>query len=139
MAFVLAETLEQAQAAAALVRIDYDARPPEVDFREALSKATDPHGEEDVHIGDVEAALASAPVTLDDTWFTPIQNHCQMEPCATTAWWEGGTCVVHTSVQMVKPAQHGLAETLKIGRDDVRLLTRYIGGGFGGRARPTTS
>ena len=39
----------------------------------------------------------------------------------------------HTSIQMAKPAQHGLAETLGIGRDDVHLLTRYIGGGFGGK------
>jgi xanthine dehydrogenase YagR molybdenum-binding subunit len=135
VAFVLAETLEQAQAAAALVRITYAAEPPEVDFGEALSRAVDAPGEEDVRVGDFEAAFAAAPVTIDDTWVTPVQNHCQMEPCASLAWWEGDRCVVHTSVQMVKPAQHGLAETLKIGRDDVRLMTRYIGGGFGGKGQ----
>jgi xanthine dehydrogenase YagR molybdenum-binding subunit len=58
-----------------------------------------------------------------------------MEPCASLAWWEGDKCIVHTSVQMVKPAQHGLAETLKIDRDAVHLMTRYIGGGFGGKGQ----
>ncbi|HEY8616496.1 xanthine dehydrogenase family protein molybdopterin-binding subunit [Phenylobacterium sp.] len=135
VAFVLADTLENAQAAADLVRIAYAEEPPEADFRASLDRAMDPPGEEDVRVGDFEAAFAAAPVKVDDTWFTPVQNHCQMEPCATTAWWDGPTCVVHTSVQMVKPAQHGLAETLKIGRDDVRLLTRYIGGGFGGKGQ----
>ena len=58
-----------------------------------------------------------------------------MEPCASLVWWEGEKCIAHTSIQMVKPAQHGLAETLGIPRDDVHLLTRYIGGGFGGKGQ----
>jgi len=135
VAFVVADTLEQATAAAHLVRLTYAEEPPAVDFGANLGEAVDPPGEEDVEIGDFDAGFGSAPVKLDQTWTTPVQNHCQMEPCATTAWWEGGTCVVHTSVQMVKPAQHGLAETLGIDRDAVRLLTRYIGGGFGGKGQ----
>jgi len=135
VAFVLADTLENATAAARLVRLTYAEDPAAVDFHAHLGEAGDPPGEEDVRVGDFEAAFDAAPVKLDATWTTPLQNHCQMEPCATTAWWEGDKCVVHTSVQMVKPAQHGLAETLKIGRDDVRLMTRYIGGGFGGKGQ----
>jgi len=135
VAFVLADTLENAQAAANLVRLEFEAEAPEADFRRALDESAQPPGEEDVEIGDVEKAFASAPVTLDETWSTPVQNHCQMEPCASVAWWEGDRCVVHTSVQMVKPAQHGLAETLKIDRDAVHLMTRYIGGGFGGKGQ----
>src|SRR6185312_7857119 len=84
-------------------------------------------------VGDFEAAFAAAPVRLDETWTTPIENHCQMEPCATTAWWQDGAVTVHTSVQMVKPPQHLLSETLQIPRDKVHLLSRYIGGGFGGK------
>ncbi|HEY8572102.1 xanthine dehydrogenase family protein molybdopterin-binding subunit [Phenylobacterium sp.] len=135
VAFVVADTLENAEAAADLVRLTYAEEPPEVDFRAALETATDAPGEQDVEIGDFEAAFAAAPVKLDETWFTPVQNHCQMEPCASVAWWEDGKCIVHTSVQMVKPAQHGLAETLKIDRDAVHLMTRYIGGGFGGKGQ----
>jgi xanthine dehydrogenase YagR molybdenum-binding subunit len=135
VAFVVAETFEQAKAAADLVRLTYDEDEPQVDFRARLGDAVVPHGEEDTEIGDFAAGYAAAPVKVDETWHTPIQNHCQMEPCATLAWWEGEKCIVHTSIQMVKPAQHGLAETLKIDRDAVHLLTRYIGGGFGGKGQ----
>jgi xanthine dehydrogenase YagR molybdenum-binding subunit len=133
--FVVADTLEQAAGAAHLVRLTYAEDAQVSDFQASLGGATDPPGEEDVEIGAFGAGFAASPVTLDETWTTPIQNHIQMEPCASTAWWEGDICVVHTSVQMVKPAQHGLAETLGIDRDAVRLLTRYIGGGFGGKGQ----
>lgn len=135
VAFVLADTLENAQAAAHLVRLTYQADAPDVQLTEHLDDAGLPPGEQDVEIGDFEQGFSQAPVKLDETWTTPIQNHCQMEPCASIAWWEGDKCVVHTSVQMVKPAQHGLAETLKIDRDAVHLMTRYIGGGFGGKGQ----
>jgi xanthine dehydrogenase YagR molybdenum-binding subunit len=136
VAFVLADTLENATAAARLVAISYVEDAPEVVLGERLDAAEQPPGEEDVEIGDFHRGFADSPVQLDQTWTTPLQNHCQMEPCATTAWWEGPSrCVVHTSVQMVKPAQHGLAETLGLDRDDVHLLTRYIGGGFGGKGQ----
>jgi xanthine dehydrogenase YagR molybdenum-binding subunit len=135
VAFVVADTLENAVAASHLVELTYDAETPDVDFHGRLGAAGQPPGEADVEIGDFEAGFAASPVQLDETWTTPIQNHCQMEPCASLAWWEGERCVVHTSIQMVKPAQHGLAETLGIDRDAVHLLTRYIGGGFGGKGQ----
>lgn len=135
VALVVADTLENAAAAARLVRLTYAADRPDVDFPARLTDGVSPAGEEDVEIGSFEEGFAASAVTLDETWSTPIQNHCQMEPCASLAWWEGEICVAHTSVQMVKPAQHGLAETLGIPRDDVRLMTRYIGGGFGGKGQ----
>ncbi len=135
VAFVVADTLENAVAAAALVRLAYDAAPPDVDFFGRSADAGHPPGESDVEIGDFDAGFAASPVRLDQTWTTPIQNHCQMEPCASLAWWQGERCIAHTSVQMVKPAQHGLAETLGIDRDAVHLMTRYIGGGFGGKGQ----
>jgi xanthine dehydrogenase YagR molybdenum-binding subunit len=135
VAFVVADTLENAVAASHLVRLTYAAETPDVDFAERRDGAGLPPGEEDVQVGDFERGFAASSVRLDETWTTPIQNHCQMEPCASIAWWEGDKCVAHTSVQMVKPAQHGLAETLGIDRDAVHLLTRYIGGGFGGKGQ----
>jgi xanthine dehydrogenase YagR molybdenum-binding subunit len=135
IALVVADTLENATAAAALVRPTYVEEPAAVDFARHEGEAGDPPGEQDVRIGDFEAAFAEAPVSLDETWRTPLQNHCQMEPCATTAWWEAGKCVVHTSVQMVRRTQQALALTLKMDHHDVHLLTRYIGGGFGGKGQ----
>jgi xanthine dehydrogenase YagR molybdenum-binding subunit len=132
---VVADTLENAVAASHLVRLTYAADAPDADFDRRWRDGGDPPGEQDVEVGAFDAGFAASPVQLDETWTTPIQNHCQMEPCASIAWWEGETCIAHTSVQMVKPAQHGLAETLGIDRDAVRLLTRYIGGGFGGKGQ----
>ena len=133
--FVVADTLENAKAAAALVRFDYAAEPADLIFEDNLDAADQPEGEEDVRVGDFEAAFAGAPVRLDETYVSPLQNHAQMEPCATTAWWEGDNVTVHTSIQMVKGGQHTLAETLMIPSTQVRLLTRYIGGGFGGKGQ----
>jgi xanthine dehydrogenase YagR molybdenum-binding subunit len=133
VALVVADTPENATAAAELVDFTYEAEAPVADFSSQLDEAVDPPGESDVRVGDFEAAFEAAPVKLDDVWRTPLQNHCQMEPCATTAWWEDGKCTVHTSVQMVRRTQLSLALTLKLPRDNVRLLTRYIGGGFGGK------
>jgi xanthine dehydrogenase YagR molybdenum-binding subunit len=130
---VVADTLENAAAAAKLVRLTYAEEPAQVIFDDHLAEAVDPPGETDVRIGDFEAAFAAAPVKLEGTWKTPLQNHCQMEPCATTAWWEGDHLTVHTSVQMVRRTQQSLALTLDVPKENVRLLTRYIGGGFGGK------
>ncbi|MBX3485410.1 xanthine dehydrogenase family protein molybdopterin-binding subunit [Phenylobacterium sp.] len=136
VAFVVADTLENAVAAAHLVKLSYAPETPNVDFHGRLIDGVDPPGEKDVEVGDFEAGFKASPVQVDETWTTPIQNHCQMEPCASLAWWEGpDRCIAHTSVQMVKPAQHGLAETLGIDRDGVHLMTRYIGGGFGGKGQ----
>jgi xanthine dehydrogenase YagR molybdenum-binding subunit len=135
VAFVIADTLENAVAASHLVKLSYAGETPDVDFRARLEDAGQPPGEQDVEVGDFAAGFGAAAVQVDETWTTPIQNHCQMEPCASLVWFEGEKCIAHTSVQMVKPAQHGLAETIGIPRDDVHLMTRYIGGGFGGKGQ----
>jgi xanthine dehydrogenase YagR molybdenum-binding subunit len=135
VAFVVADTLENAVAASHLVKLSYAAETPDVDFHKRLHDAGQPPGEQDMEVGNFEDGFAASAVKLDETWSTPLQNHCQMEPCASLAWWEGDRCIAHTSIQMVKPAQHGLAETLGIDRDAVHLLTRYIGGGFGGKGQ----
>ena len=135
IAFVLADSLEEARAAAELIQVDYAREDAVVDFRASLDQAGMPPGEEDVHIGDFPGAFAKAPVTLDETYWSPVQNHVQMEPVATTAWWDGDKVTVHTSIQMVKGGQHALAETLAIPSDRVHLFTRYIGGGFGGKGQ----
>jgi xanthine dehydrogenase YagR molybdenum-binding subunit len=135
VAFVAADSFENARAAANLIEIDYAEEPATVDFRDSLDRAQMPPGEEDMRIGDFESAYAAAPVQVDETYASPIQNHVQMEPCATTAWWEGDKVTVHTSIQMVKGGQHALAETLMVPSANVHLLTRYIGGGFGGKGQ----
>src|SRR5262249_33555349 len=98
VAFAVADTLENAEAAAHLVRLSYQADAPQADFDAGLGAAVLAASDPDVEIGDFAAGFDSAPVKLDATWTTPVHIHCPMEPCATTAWWEDGKCVVHTSV-----------------------------------------
>ncbi len=131
VAFVAADTAENAREAAALLVIRYVETAAEFAFDPL--KGEMPRGEEDSRVGDFEGAFEAAPVKIDALFTTPIQNHCQMEPCATTAWFEDDTLVVHTSNQSIKRPQHLLAETLQIHRDKVHLMSRYIGGGFGGK------
>ncbi|MDB5498022.1 MAG: aerobic-type carbon monoxide dehydrogenase, large subunit CoxL/CutL-like protein [Phenylobacterium sp.] len=133
VAIVVADTLENAQAGAALVNLTFEDDAKSVIFHDHYDEGVQPPGEQDVEIGDFASGFDAAPVKIDDVWRTPLQNHCQMEPCATTAWWDGDHLTVHTSVQMVRFAQNSLAETLMMPHKSVRLLTRYVGGGFGGK------
>ena len=133
MGLVVADTLENAHAAAQLVRITYQETTGEFEFDPA--KAGPAPNDEISHIGDFEAAFAAAPVQLDETYSTPIQNHCQMEPCATTAWWEGDKVIVHTSVQMVEAASASAcryaADSPRQGAGAVALHRRRRFGGKG--------
>ncbi len=133
VAVVAADTLENAQAAASLVRVQYEIEPALLDFHGHLDEAVMPPGETDIAVGDFQAAFDAAAVQVDATWRTPMHNHCQMEPHATTAWWEGDKLTVNTSGQMVRRTQMGLAETIMSPAENVRLMNRYVGGGFGGK------
>jgi xanthine dehydrogenase YagR molybdenum-binding subunit len=133
VAVVVADTLENAQAAASLVRIVFEPEASAVDFEAHLAAAAHPPGDGDVHVGDFATDYAASAFKIDETWSTPVQNHCQMEPCASTAWWDGEYCTVHTSVQVIRFAHYSLAETLMIRPENLRLYARYVGGSFGGK------
>ena len=136
VAFVVAGTIEQARAAAALVRVDYAGEQGEFDMRKDLDKAEVGSGSQsppDTARGDFEGAFGQAPVRVDSTYTTPFQMHAQMEPHATIAWWEGDRVVIHCSTQMVEHARKRVANTLRIAPEQVRIVSRYVGGGFGGK------
>jgi xanthine dehydrogenase YagR molybdenum-binding subunit len=138
VAFVVAETFEQATAAAALVRVRYQALPGQYDLHAAGPSAEDPgHTSDgspaDSSIGDFEAAFATAPVKIEATYTTPYQNQAPMEPHATMAMWDGQMLTVHTSAQLTTSPQEGLARTFNIRKENVRIITRYVGGGFGNK------
>jgi xanthine dehydrogenase YagR molybdenum-binding subunit len=130
---VAADSFEAACGAADLVKFSFEAEAPKADFHAAYDEGVAPASQPDVRRGDFDAAFEAAAVQLDDVWRTPMQNHCQMEPHATVAWWEGERCIVHSSVQMVPRAQTVVANTLQTPPENVQLFSRYIGGGFGGK------
>jgi xanthine dehydrogenase YagR molybdenum-binding subunit len=136
VALVVAETFEQARAASRLVRVAYDAQVGEYELGPNLAKGEKPESggkEPDSEVGDFDMAFEAAPVKLDATYTTPFHIHAQMEPHATLAWWEGDRLVVHCSTQMLEHAQTRVAKTLQIPHEKVRIVSRYIGGGFGGK------
>src|SRR5882757_5004015 len=136
VAFVVAETFEQARAAAYLVRVEYDQLPGTYALRDGLNQAHVPRdagGPPDSAVGDFAAAFAAAPVQLDVTYTTPLQSHAMMEPHATQASWDGDKLVLHTANQMLNQGQAAVARTLKMPLENVRLVSPYIGGGFGAK------
>lgn len=135
VALVVAETFEQARAAAALVRIDYTRADGRYDLEKAVPTATEPKGDAnaDTRTGDFESAFATAPVQFDGRYTTPDQSHAMMEPFATTAVWNGDNLTLWTANQMIDWGRGDVARTLGIPKAKVRLISPYIGGGFGGK------
>ncbi|MGG2396937.1 aldehyde oxidoreductase molybdenum-binding subunit PaoC [Pseudomonas sp. SH1-B] len=137
VALVVAQTFEQARAAAELVRIEYAPQQPQSDLAAAREQATRPDklvgGPADSEVGDFNQAFATAEVQLDATYHTPDQSHAMMEPHASMARWDGDRLTLWTSNQMIEWGAKDLAETLGVPREKVRIISPYIGGGFGGK------
>ncbi|MDT8333242.1 aldehyde oxidoreductase molybdenum-binding subunit PaoC [Roseomonas gilardii] len=134
IALVVAESFEQARAAAALLRVEYEASEAKFDLAAAKAAGVGPSEDSpDKTVGDFARAFDAAPVRLDETYSTPDQSHAMMEPHATIAAWDGDRVDVWLSNQMVAWTTGDLAKTLGIPKEKVRLRSPYIGGGFGGK------
>lgn len=137
VALVVAETFEQARAAAQWVRMEYDRAPGDYDLAKAMDSAVKPQritaGAPDTAVGEFAGAFAAAPVQLDATYTTPDQSHAMMEPHATTAAWKGDQLTLWTSMQMVDWGRAEIARTLGIPKEKVRLMSPFVGGGFGAK------
>ncbi len=137
VAMVVAETFEQARSAAALVRVDYARAKGSYDLATALKTAPlkpgDDNGPPVDRVGDFEGAFAGAAVKLDANYTTPDHSHAMMEPHASIAAWDGDKLTLWTSNQMIAWGKGDVAKTLGIPKEKVRLISPYIGGGFGGK------
>ncbi len=138
---VVAETFEQARAAAQRVRVDYERAPGRYELAAQLETAPltggdsgEGSGSPPVHrTGNFEAAFAAAPVKLDAWYSTPDESHSMMEPHASIASWRGDSLTLWTSSQMVAWAVRDLAETLLIAPEKIRVVSPFVGGGFGAK------
>ncbi|MDQ8730055.1 xanthine dehydrogenase family protein molybdopterin-binding subunit [Bradyrhizobium sp. LHD-71] len=138
VAFVVAESFEAARAAAGLVRIRYKREDAPFDLRAGVENAYRPARANagiptDTAVGEFESAFAAAPVKLDASLTTPFEHHTPMEPHATLAVWSGDQLTLYTSAQTLANIQAGVANTLRIPPDRVRVVSRFIGGGFGSK------
>jgi len=137
IALVVAESFEQARAAAALVRVEYERGKGNFDLSKSLDGAIKPAAsfgtEPDSAVGNFADAFAGAPVQVDARYTTPDHAHAMMEPHASIAAWEGDKLTLWTSNQMIAWSVGDMAKTLGIPKENVRLDSPYVGGGFGGK------
>ena len=145
IALAVADTFEAAKAAADAVLATYTKEKPNVEAR--LEAGNDP----DVVLttygpvprmqskrGDPEGAFASAPVKLDETYVTPAETHNPLELHATTAIWEGDMLTLYDSTQGVVNAHSVLAQMFGLPKENVRVIAKFLGSGFGGKLYPWT-
>jgi len=138
VALVVAETFEQATFAAGRVRVEYEKDAVGVDFRREIGRATKPKSigagfDPDSEVGAFDKAFADAPVKVDELYATPHQNHAMMEPHASLAEWADGKLTVFMPGQLVVAAHESIARTFDLSPKKVRVVSRFIGGGFGGK------
>ena len=137
VAIAVAETLEQAQAAAAKVRVSYQPAAFLAVMDGALDRAYAPRQfrfgtrPPDSSRGDPDGVLAAAAVRVEATYTTPVEHHNPMEPHATIARWEGDRLTVWHATQGISGAQATLAAMFGLPPAQVRVIDPYLGGGFG--------
>jgi xanthine dehydrogenase YagR molybdenum-binding subunit len=134
VALVIADTFERATDAAARVRVRYAAERSGV----VLTAQTEGYAPKavmgeppDSLRGDPDGALGSAQVVVRATYTTPVEHHNPMEPHATTAVWDGENLTLYDSTQGIFEVRRKAAATLGIPESNVRVISRYVGGGFG--------
>ncbi len=139
VAVVVAQTQDQADYAASLLHVEYQAQTADLSFDVAKSKSVLPSiviGQEpEVHIGDAERALEEAAVAVDHIYRTPRHNHNAIEPHATIAAWneDEGELLVYDATQNLYGFRNDLALMFGIEQDKVRVVSRFVGGAFGGK------
>jgi xanthine dehydrogenase YagR molybdenum-binding subunit len=141
VAAVVAETSEIARQAASLVVVRYEEQPHDVELRADRSDLYAPQrlltgDEPDTESGDVEAALASAAVSLDHTYTTPAEHNNPLEPHATTAIWSDEGVTLYDANQGSHAIRDAVAAAFSLPPERVRVIARYVGGGFGSKAFP---
>ncbi|MCD5994544.1 xanthine dehydrogenase family protein molybdopterin-binding subunit [Pseudomonas sp. CDFA 602] len=136
VALVVAESFEQARAAAYRVTVDYDEAPAVKDLQEGLRKNGARDGGAGHHRGDPDRAFLGAARKVDQTYTTPVEVHNPMEMHASTAWWQDGKLYVYESTQGVVNHRNLLANVFDLPPDRVEVRAPFIGSGFGGKLWP---
>ncbi|HKG75491.1 MAG TPA: xanthine dehydrogenase family protein molybdopterin-binding subunit [Aestuariivirgaceae bacterium] len=142
VALVIAETLEQAVAAAQILNITYAPINGVTDVNhtepvQPTREKTD-QGEErpsDVRRGDPEAALSAAEIKTDQTYVIPREQHNPMEMHATIAAWEGDRLTLWDKTQWVNNTADEIAAVFGIPAGNIRVISPFVGGAFGSSLR----
>jgi xanthine dehydrogenase YagR molybdenum-binding subunit len=135
VALVIAEEFEVARFAASLIRIEYEQEPHVTDFEAQRGRATG--SKPPTARGNAAKAFEQAAVRVTPEYRSPVEHHNPMEPYAATAVWEGeDRLTVFDKTQGPLNARNYLADALEMPRDKVRVVSPFVGGGFGSGLRP---
>src|SRR5438445_3934816 len=145
IALAVADTFETAKAAADAVRVTYDKDKPNVendlkadDDPAVIETTYGPEHRLESERGDPDAAFASAPVKLDQTYVTPTETHNPIELQGTTAIWDGSVLMLYEESQGIFNLRAVLAQMFGSPKENVRVITKFVGSGFGGKLWPWT-
>ena len=138
VALVIANTFQAAEHGAALLKITYDSEKPLTEIEDDLANKYQPKkgiggNEVQIHKGDAEKALRDAAVKNDQTYVTPVYHHNAMEPHAATALWEGDQLTIYDTTQAVFSTRAIVAKMMGTQPEKVRILSPFVGGGFGSK------
>ena len=143
IALVVAETFELARYAATLVEIEYESWPHKTDLEAERSSSYVPKEKRNgispppPPRGDADAAFAKAPVKFENEYRVAVEHHNPMEPHATTViWGDDGKLVVYDKTQGVQNSQNYVTGVFGLKKDDVRVISPFVGGAFGSGLRP---
>lgn len=141
---VVAETYEQARYAAGLIKVTYDKTPAKTDFDKHAPEAYAPkninaNNKTDTLRGDVETAFRDAEFKIEAEYETPIEHHQPIETHSTLAVWTGGDkLTLYNGSQNVISGAGVVAATFNLPKENVRMISPHIGGGFGSKGTTWT-
>jgi xanthine dehydrogenase YagR molybdenum-binding subunit len=145
VALAVADTFEAAKAAADSVRVTYAKEKPNVetdlkadDDPDMILTTFGPFHRLQSERGDPDAAFSSAPVKLDQTYVTPAETHNPIELQATIAIWDGSMLTLYEESQGVFNLRGVLAQMFGLPKENVRVITKFVGSGFGSKLWPWT-
>lgn len=136
VAIVVADTFENAEHGARLLKISYDEEKPVISIEQGKEDMYKPQqglggGEVQAKRGDADQSFGKAGVRIDQTYSTPVYHHNPMEPHATIAEWKGNELTIYDSTQSVLGSRNAIAQMLGVQSEKVHLISLFIGGGFG--------
>jgi xanthine dehydrogenase YagR molybdenum-binding subunit len=137
VALAIADSFERAQHAASLVKIQYQKEEAHTDIHSDLDKAVSPQKKEMAEYKRGEAnAYKTAQVRIEAEYRTPIQIHNSMEPHAAIVIWEGNDKVtMYNKTQFVKQVQQNIMKAFNLEQDNVKVISKFVGGAFGSASR----
>ncbi len=133
VALVVADSVEAAEEAAHRVTAEYEPRPAHATLAEEMAEARLCE-DLSIEVGDTERALAEAPFAVEAEYTTPAMHHNPIELYSTTAAWGDGVLTAHVPSQSVQSTRAALALMFGLPVGSVRVLSPYVGGGFGCKA-----